>query len=182
MMARDIWVKKRVVSHKVMRASVVGYIKDIKAIEVEDKGDSVLDWAIWALFGKLDWIFLSYLNTHSLPRLIIYSIYLIWSCIGVLELHQLFGVWSGFGGQIHSTPIQQDHWTQRAKLSSSYTKQRALANPPLSSSTFRQSSNFLATTVSPWTLYAVFCLLRKHFAINSPQCSPRPPPSASMAL
>jgi len=37
-----------------------------------------------------------------MPRLTIYSIYLIWSCIGVLELHHLFGVWSGFGGQIHS--------------------------------------------------------------------------------
>jgi len=81
-------------------------IKDIKAIEAEDEGDSVLDRAIWALFSKLDGIFLSYLNNHPLPRLTICGIYLIWSCIGVLELHQLFGVWSGFGGQIHSTPIQ----------------------------------------------------------------------------
>ena len=51
-----------------------------------------------------------------MPRLIIYSIYLIWSCIGVLELHQLFGVWSGFRGQIHSTPIQQDHCARFGKI------------------------------------------------------------------
>jgi len=79
----------------------------IESDEGDNKGD---DEDAYAAFEAVEGL-LRKLH-RKLSNLELICIYLNWSCIGALELHGLFDIWSGFGGEIHSTPIQSFHWPE----------------------------------------------------------------------